>query len=182
MHQHASDLRLGKHGNSRMQNAYNKYQQFSFKVIEECEPDITIALEQYWINTVDPDLNINRVAASRLGTRVSEATLAKLRGRTRSEETKQKVRDARAKQVFSPEDLAKRAAGVRAAFNTPVSCSDGNSEIQYESVRAAAVGTGVNAKTISKMLTGVTKPGRARHGLTFWYTYGCSRAARCKGA
>ena len=174
MHQHASDLRLGKHGNGRMQNAYNKYQQFSFKVIEECEPDITIALEQYWINTVDPDLNISRVAASRLGTKQPQAYLDRVTGVPKSEATKQKVREARAKQVFSPEDLAKRAASVRAAFESPITCSNGKS---YPSLTAASADLGITTGSISNVLVGRVDVGRTRHGLNFWYTLGYSRGA-----
>lgn len=100
-HQHLSDLRYNKHGNSKMQNAYNKYKIFTFKVIEEWEPEFCIGLEQYWMNLIQPNLNIRPVASSQYGFKHSAKTIAKLKNRINSKETIDKIKLARSKQVIS---------------------------------------------------------------------------------
>jgi hypothetical protein len=157
-----------------MQRAYDKYGDFSFQILEEWEPDLVVAMEQYWMNMLQPDLNILPVAGSRLGVRASEATKEKQRGRVVSQETRKKIREARLLQVLSPEVLARRSTSVRARFNTPVSCSNGKN---YASVKEASSDTGVPSPSISHVLTGLVDISRTRHGLNFWYTLGYSREA-----
>lgn len=50
---HLSNLRLGDHVNTHLQNAYNKYQDFKFTVLTYCSPEFSVTLEQrlldrYW--------------------------------------------------------------------------------------------------------------------------------------
>lgn len=81
---HFSDLRNLKHKNRHLQNAYNKYgaDNFTFYVIEFVEnKDNLIIREQYHIDKEEPEYNINLIANSSLGVK-------------RSEETKEKVRQA----------------------------------------------------------------------------------------
>lgn len=49
---HKSDLKLNKHGNSRLQRAWNKYgeQAFVFEIIEECAPDTVRSIEQRYLD------------------------------------------------------------------------------------------------------------------------------------
>lgn len=50
--QHKSELRRNKHGNTHLQNAWNKYGEdaFEFFVIENCPLDILVKREQYWFD------------------------------------------------------------------------------------------------------------------------------------
>lgn len=54
--QHIDKLRENKHGNTYLQNAWNKYgeQSFWFEIIEECEPHVQFEREQYYLNTLNP--------------------------------------------------------------------------------------------------------------------------------
>ena len=54
--QHKDQLRANKHGNAYLQNAWNKYgeKNFTFEVIEECEPSIQFEREQYYLNELNP--------------------------------------------------------------------------------------------------------------------------------
>lgn len=67
--EHKRKLRLNKHENPYLQNAWNKYgaMAFSFALLEHCEIDQLLIREQYWIDTKQPfnahGFNINRVAA-----------------------------------------------------------------------------------------------------------------------
>lgn len=56
---HISDLLKNKHANKYMQNAFNKYgkDSFIFEVIEECNRDVLIKTESYYIESMSPDLN-----------------------------------------------------------------------------------------------------------------------------
>jgi hypothetical protein len=55
-YQHTSRLNENKHGNSYLQNAWNKYgsQSFKFELIEECNPEIQFEREQFYLNELNP--------------------------------------------------------------------------------------------------------------------------------
>jgi group I intron endonuclease len=63
--------------------------------LEECDPNQTIAREQYYLDLLKPEYNILSVASSSLGKRHSEETKSKisntLKGKSLSEETKVKM-------------------------------------------------------------------------------------------
>lgn len=54
--QHRDKLEKGVHGNTHLQNAWNKYKSdsFEFEVIEECSPEIQFEKEQYYLDTLNP--------------------------------------------------------------------------------------------------------------------------------
>lgn len=54
--QHKDKLRVNKHGNTYLQNAWNKYgeENFLFEVVEECNPEFQFEREQYYLNTLNP--------------------------------------------------------------------------------------------------------------------------------
>lgn len=82
---HRSDLSLGKHGNMKLQNAWNKYGEsaFVFMVVELCPDDQLLKREQHFIdllNVVDGGYNIARQAGrERLGVPHTEASIQKMR-------------------------------------------------------------------------------------------------------
>lgn len=77
---HRPALRQGKHHSSHLQRAWNKYGEsaFRFMVLEECEPEELVALEQSWMDNFLPEYNMAPTAGSSLGTRCSEEKRAKL--------------------------------------------------------------------------------------------------------
>jgi group I intron endonuclease len=81
---HFSELRNNKHKNSKLQNSFNKhgFEFFIFYVLEFInDKNELIVREQYHIDKDKPEYNINLIANSSLGVK-------------RSEETKEKVRQA----------------------------------------------------------------------------------------
>ena len=64
---HVSMLRAGKHKNSHLQNAFNKYGETSFcvSIIENTEKHNTLEREQYWIDREEKEnlYNINPLAS-----------------------------------------------------------------------------------------------------------------------
>jgi group I intron endonuclease len=57
---------------------------FTFIILEQCEPikEVLLALEQRYIDTLKPEYNILKIAGSRLGSRQTPETIAKMKGRT----------------------------------------------------------------------------------------------------
>jgi len=100
---HIHDLKKNKHGNSRLQNHFNKYGESDliFIIVELCFPEFLTAREQYYMNKLKPYFNIRKIAGSNLGLKQSEETIRKkiesLTGKHwhHSEETKKKYSDAK---------------------------------------------------------------------------------------
>jgi group I intron endonuclease len=98
---HFRKLRQGKHHSIVLQRAFDKYGEgaFFFSVIEENIPqDYLIEREQYWLEKLQPEYNIAKIAGSRIGVPASEETKAKMRtankGRVLSSEHKEKIGNA----------------------------------------------------------------------------------------
>ena len=100
-------LEKNRHRNRHLQNHYNKYDkvELQFSIIEYCTKEKLIEREQCYIDTLNPEFNICKVANSRLGCIASEETKKKLRknhhglsgknhpmyGKHHTEETKRKI-------------------------------------------------------------------------------------------
>lgn len=83
--QHLGDLNNGIHHNKHLQSAWDKYgeENFTFKVVEECEVENLNQKEIYWIDSYDSYINKNGY----------NLTLGGDGGRTIEEETIQKIYD-----------------------------------------------------------------------------------------
>ena len=102
---HISDLIKNKHSNPKFQNIFNKYEYAIFTIIEVCEKEQCIIREQYYIDTLNPDINIRRIANSPLGIKQSNDVIAnrvsKITGQKRTEEQKENMRQAHIKLMNS---------------------------------------------------------------------------------
>jgi group I intron endonuclease len=83
-YKHRYELRTSQHPNCHLQAAWRCYgpASFRFSVLEECPPEKCIEREQHFIDILDPEYNICRVAGSQLGHKHTPATCAKLSTRT----------------------------------------------------------------------------------------------------
>jgi group I intron endonuclease len=83
----------GFQSNILLQNAINKYnlQDFIFVVFEYCEPKELISREQFYIDNIKPEYNINPKAGSSLGYIHTEESIAKMSDKKLSVETKLKM-------------------------------------------------------------------------------------------
>ncbi len=82
LYEHFRRLRRNEHENPRLQNAFNKYGEAAFvwsPVEEVADVSLLVPKEQAIIDARRPFYNICRTAGSRLGTRHTEATKAKIR-------------------------------------------------------------------------------------------------------
>jgi hypothetical protein len=78
---HLFELKKGVHSNSRLQNCYNKYGQFYFEIIQECQKEELNSIEtKYLFEHVNQDLccNLCKEANSRKGTIQNESARQKI--------------------------------------------------------------------------------------------------------
>ena len=104
---HRYDLKRQKHSSVLLQRAWNKYgaEAFEFHILEVTAPEHSVAVEQTfidWRKTADPKNGFNILAIA-----------GSSRGCKRSDETKQKVREATIRQFSNPESREKHAQGQR---------------------------------------------------------------------
>lgn len=72
---------LNRNINSRyLQNHVNKYgvDDLQFSIIEFCPKEKLLEREQYWINTLQPQFNLAKIAGSNIGIKLSEETKYKI--------------------------------------------------------------------------------------------------------
>src|SRR2546429_9061448 len=100
--QHLRMLEAGKHGNPHLQYAYNMYgpDAFRFDILEHVEHvENLLAREQHYIDSLDPQYNIARIAGSTLGRKATDEQRAKQgaarRGRIISPEWRAKISAAK---------------------------------------------------------------------------------------
>jgi group I intron endonuclease len=98
---HFSLLSRNAHGNSHLQNAYNKHGEnlFVTGIVEYCDKSILIEKEQYWIDFIGFDnlYNSRPLAESNIGIIQSEETKAKRREKSLSKEGNGISRETRIK-------------------------------------------------------------------------------------
>lgn len=86
------------------------YSNFQLEILEYGgAPEDTIKREQHYLDLLKPEYNILKIAGSSFGYKHTETTLAKLRGRTHSEETRAKLSKSRIGTQLSEETRAKLA-------------------------------------------------------------------------
>lgn len=107
---HKYNLKKNKHSNPRLQKFYNKYgiSSLEFKMLEIVEiDDDLLPREQYYLNKYKSKFNIDTIAGSSLGRKCSKETrikiskklkAANLKGRKKSEITKERMRKPKTKE------------------------------------------------------------------------------------
>lgn len=99
MRMHFRLIELLKHDNLHIQRHCNKYsvEDLYFGIIEICPKENLIEREQYWMNTLNPEFNICKIAGSCLGVKRTKKTrwrlILALKGKIVSIETRKKMSD-----------------------------------------------------------------------------------------
>ena len=83
---HVRLLERGEHHSPFLQNAWTKHgsEAFLCRALEYCDLGQLIAREQFYIDTLRPEFNVNPVAGSRLGSKMSAEHLARHRATLRA--------------------------------------------------------------------------------------------------
>jgi group I intron endonuclease len=99
--QHKSCLKNNKHGNSYLQNSWNKHGEKAFKffIIERCGEELLYEREQYWFNYYKENelvYNVREIVESNKGMKHNEETKKRLSeiSKNMSEETRKKIGEA----------------------------------------------------------------------------------------
>lgn len=71
---HKSSLKRNKHHSIYLQRAWNKYGEdnFEFNTLENCEKEHLIKREQYYLNELNPEYNICKIAGNSMGVKHSK--------------------------------------------------------------------------------------------------------------
>lgn len=147
---------------------------FTLEILEYCEPAMCLKREQYYIDLLNPEYNILKIAGSSLGHIRSDETKLKITkarlGSTHSQETKDKIAEAifgrkhsaesidkMKNRVLSDEHLAKLRAHLdklNSIQGTKVKITDieTNETTIWDSTHKAAQGIGVSQSTIWRYL------------------------------
>jgi group I intron endonuclease len=90
---HFNALKRGDHCNKKLQRHFNKYgvKDLKFYTILECSEQDLLKVEQYFLDFYNPYFNICKVAGSQLGLKRSKETVAKLKRKIVSNDTKIKM-------------------------------------------------------------------------------------------
>lgn len=76
---HFTELRNQKHHSIILQKAFNKYGEsnFEFKILANCLSEYLIKLEQWFIDNINPEYNVCKIAGSCLGVKRSKESIEK---------------------------------------------------------------------------------------------------------
>jgi len=66
---HVHDIRSNKNTCVKLIRAVNKYgeENFKFEILETCDKDLLLIREQYYLDILNPEYNISKIAGSNLG-------------------------------------------------------------------------------------------------------------------
>src|SRR5882762_6949277 len=90
-------------GNSKIYRSLLDYDyvNFTLYILEYCDSNLLITREQYYIDLLQPEYNICKVAGSTLGYKHTEKTLCKLKNRKFHTETKINIKTGKKYKVSS---------------------------------------------------------------------------------
>lgn len=103
--QHKYQLKNNRHRNKYMQNVFNKYKTFEYKVLFRAEKQLLTVLEQVCMNYYDKELLLNSAAAEQLIRTESwkKAISVAHKTSTKAKAAREKLYEKRRKEGLSPE-------------------------------------------------------------------------------
>jgi len=155
------------------------YSNFKLEIFEYCEPTASIQREQHYLDLLEPSYNVLKTAGSSLGhkhcletkAKISQALLGKNNpnfGRKISEETRDKMAEAKLGRKLSEETRAKMSASSARGISVKILDLDTNQVTEFDSVRKAADSINSHKNTIlrrekSQLEKGINTPYRNRY-------------------
>lgn len=147
---HRAELRHNKHQNAHLQSAWNKYgeQNFDYYILENCEECLLLEREQWYIDTIKPEYNMN------LETQRPPCT----------ESSRQKQSNTR-KRLYAEGKLKPTFKHI----TTYVYDLEGNFIKEYHSMKDAALGEfGKNTGAVRSACYGIQNPSHRVHNRRFY--------------
>lgn len=147
---HLTDLKKNRHHSIKLQNHYNKYGEsdLRFSILVECEKENLLKIEQEFIDSYKPYLNICPIAGNCTGIHRSEKEKQKCRSYRHTKEARRKISEAGMGRGISDKSLKKllerRCKKV----------IDTQSGIIYPSIKSASNELGMKRRTLENMLHG----------------------------
>jgi group I intron endonuclease len=157
---HFSKLKHNKHINQHLQNSYNKYgkESFIFTIIEECEcmKEILLDREQYYINTMNPEYNILKIAGSTLGFNHSIETKLKISNSTigikKSKEHCENIKNSQKGKTLTDEHKQKLSESAKNRTKQGHTTKINIDGINYDSLKEASELLGIKYNTLQRRL------------------------------
>ena len=147
---HRAELRHNKHENSHLQNAWNKYGEhnFDYYILEKCEESLLLEKEQLYIDTINPEYNMNKETQRPPCTKES---------RMKQSNTRKKLyAESKLKPSFKH-------------ITTYVYDLGGNFIKEYPSMKDAAIGEfGKNTGAVRSACYGIQNPSHRVHNRRFY--------------
>jgi group I intron endonuclease len=143
-----------KKGNSAIYNSLLKYgySEFSLEILEYCDKEELISREQYYIDCLNPEYNLLKVAGSCIGYKHTKETRANMSaalvGRKLSAEHITKISAANVGRVFSAEHRANLSISRGTAIE--VTDIESGSVVEYSSMNKAAKALGTHIETLRR--------------------------------
>lgn len=120
---HKNHLKNDKHHSIYLQRAVNKYgiDSFKFEILEECKIEKLIEREQFYIDSIKPEYNVQPLAHSRLGAKWTEEQKENAKGRFSGEKGYWYGKEGPTKgRVQTEEEKKKRSESGFEAQNDPI--------------------------------------------------------------
>lgn len=147
---HRAELRHNHHDNKHLQNAWNKYKEsnFDYFIIETCSEDKLLEREQYYIDSLLPEYNMNK--------EVNRPPCSSESRKKQSETRKKLYAEGKLKPSFKH-------------ITTYVYDLDGNFIREYSSMKDAAIGEfGKNTGAVRNACIGKENPMHRVHNRLFY--------------
>jgi group I intron endonuclease len=129
---------------------------FNLDILEYCNLNVLIEREQYYIDHLNPEYNILKIAGSRLGVKLSQETIAKMKlsatGRKHTFETREKMRISLIGHTLSQEGREKVsiATTLRVGVSIKVFDMSNNLVKEFSTIRSAAKYLKMSVSTLSR--------------------------------
>lgn len=177
---HRYDLRNNKHHNIYLQRSWNKYgeQNFKFEIIENCKNQDLLIREQYYIDTLNPEYNICKIAGSTKGRKMSEEHKKIISNYHKGRKKSKSWHISRSKYIKTKEHRENQSKALKGRIPAKHTleravevCSKkvlvffkGEFLAEYKSLIESSKQTGVHISNISKIVNGRRKQSK---GFTF---------------
>lgn len=166
---HKFNLRRGTHHSPYLQRSWDKYGEdaFLFSVVELCDLTLLIEREQFYFGVMKPDYNVLKTAGSRLGSKQSPETRAKISAANKGKPKPPRTAEHQAKITEATQNRSEKTREKMAAAKRGTKASDETRIKMSEAARGKAKDPDAIARMVrtkaEKRLEKISKIDEQRH-------------------